>query len=148
MECTKMNAQSLIIVVDADAIVAQAHLHDSHHEKANSIAQNLKNANAQMIYPATAICEAVTVLQHKLSSTATAYGTAVIFTDLNLQVEEVNQQTITRSVNHYFQQDTGKKNTIFDCIVLDTANKFKADAIFSFDHFYKAKGFKLAEDLT
>ena len=100
-----------------------------------------------MVYPATAICEAVTVLQHKLSSTATAYGTAVIFTDPHLQVEEVNQKTIARSVNNYFKQDTSKKNTLFDCIVLETADKFKADAIFSFDHFYKTKGFKLAGEL-
>lgn len=143
-----MNIKSPIVVVDADAIIAQAHPQDSNHVKALRIAKDLRDANAQMIYPAMAICEAVTVLQHKLSSTATTYGTAVIFTDPHLQIEEVNQKTITRSINNYFKQDTGKKNTLFDCLVLDTADRHQADAIFSFDHFYKTKGFKLAQDLT
>lgn len=139
--------KSPVIVVDADAIVAQAHPQDGNHEKALRISQQLKEKNALMIYPSTAICEAVTVLQHKLNSTATAYGTAVVFTDSNLQVTEVNQDAIIRSVNNYFSPDTSKKNTLFDCIVLDTAEQYKADAIFSFDHFYKVKGFNLAQDL-
>lgn len=136
-----------VVVVDADAIVAQAHPQDSNHQKAVQTAQNLKNMNAQMIYPVTAICEAVTVMQHKLSSTASAYATAVVFTNPQLQLTEVDQNTFTRAVNNYFKPETSKKNTLFDCIIMDTAEKFKADAIFSFDRYYKSKGFKLAEEL-
>jgi len=134
------------VIVDADAIVAQAHPQDSNHQKALAISQKLKNLNARMIYPSTSICEAVSVLQHKLTSSATAYGTAVVFTDSNLEVVEVNKDTIKRSVN-YFSPSASKKNTLFDCVILDTAERFKADAIFSFDHFYKSKGFKLANEL-
>lgn len=143
----KIASQSPTVIVDADAIVAQAHIQDSNHQKALVISERLKDLNAQMIYPATAICEAVTVLQHKLTNAATAYGTAVIFTDTSLQVAEVNQETLKRSVNNHFRPNTSKKNTLFDCIILDIAEEYKADAIFSFDHFYKAKGFKLAEEL-
>lgn len=135
------------VVVDADAIVAQAHSRDANHMKAVQISKNLKRMNAQLVYPATAICEAVTVLQHKLTSTATAYGTAVVFADPNLQVVEVSQKTIARAINNFFQPATSKKNILFDCIVLDSAEKYKADAIFSFDRFYKKQGFKLAEEL-
>lgn len=141
-----MSNKPPIVVVDADAIVAQAHPQDSNHKKAIETVNALKNLNAQLIYPASAICEAVTVLQHKLKSTATAYGTAVVFTDPNLQVAEVDQEVIRRAVD-YFSPKTSKKNTLFDCIVLDTAERYKTDAIFSFDHFYKSKGFKLVNDL-
>lgn len=143
----KVSRRGPIVVVDADAIVAQAHPTDANHDKAVKIAQSLKDSNAQMIYPVTAIYEAVTVLQHKLSSTATAYGTAVIFTDPTFNVVDVNQKTIARSVKNYFEARTSKKNTLFDCTILDMAAKYKAHAIFSFDSFYKKRGFKLAQDL-
>lgn len=147
MAKAKITDKPPVVVVDADAIVAQAHPQDSNHQKALQTAENLKNMNAQMIYPITAICEAVTVLQYKLSSTASAYGTAVVFTNPQLQVTEVNQNTIGRTVNNFFKPETSKNNTLFDCIIIDTAEKYKADAIFSFDRYYKKQGFKLAEEL-
>jgi len=41
----------------------------------------------------------------------------------------------------------GKHHTLFDAVVAAVADKYQADAIFSFDKFYKSKGFKLASDL-
>ncbi len=40
-----------------------------------------------------------------------------------------------------------KHNTLFDAVVAATAKKYQADAIFSFDKFYKKQGFKLASEL-
>ena len=142
-----MDKKLKTIVVDADAIVAQAHPDDSNHSRALSTTQYLKKINARVVYPTTAVCEAVTVLQHKLENSATAYGTAVIFTDPNLHVVEINQEIMTRAINNHFRPTTSKKNTLFDCIVLEIAEQYQADAIFSFDHFYKSKGFKLASEL-
>ena len=134
------------IVVDADAIIAQANPNDQHHQTATMISESLANMNAQVIYPATAIVEANAYMQRVLNSTASAYGTAVVFTDPNVQVAEINQETIKNAMQ-YFSPTTSKKNTLFDCIVAAVANDNKADAIFSFDKFYKSKGFKLASDL-
>ncbi len=125
-----------IVVVDADAIVAQAYPDDSNHKLAVTISGMLNNFNAQVIYPASAILEATTVLQSRLNSGATAYGTAVAFTDPNIQIAEVNQTTVGRAIK-YFSPTTSKKNTLFDCIVAAVAEEYKADAIFSFDKFYK-----------
>ncbi len=135
-----------VVVVDADAIVAQAYPDDSNHKLAVTISELLNNLNAQVIYPASAILEATTVLQGRLSSGATAYGTAEAFTDPNIQIAEVNQTTLRSAIKH-FSPTTSKKNTLFDCIVAAVAEEYKADAIFSFDHFYKTKGFKLADEL-
>lgn len=74
------------------------------------------------------------------------YGTAVTFTEPGIQVVEVNQETIKTAIK-YFSPTTSKKNTLFDCIVAGVAEENKADAIFSFDKFYKSKGFKLASEL-
>ena len=135
------------VVVDADAIIAQADPNDAHHQTATKISESLVNMNAQVVYPVTAIAEANAYMQRVLDSTASAYGTAVVFTNSDVQVAEVNQETI-RSAVKYFSPKTSKKNTLFDCIVAAVAEEYNADAIFSFDHFYKSKGFKLAKDIS
>ena len=141
----KMN-KSPKVIVDADAIIAQANPKDKHYLAATMISKSLVNANAQVIYPATAILEATAYMQRVLNSTASAYGTAVVFTDPNVQVAEVNQATLINAMQ-YFTPITSKKNTLFDCIVAAIAEENKADVIFSFDRFYKSKGFKLASEL-
>jgi predicted nucleic acid-binding protein len=137
---------NLVIVGDADAIIAQTDPNDIHHQKANEISNKLKEKNAQVIYPVSAVLEAATHMQRVLNSTASAYGTAVIFSEPSVQVIEVNQNTLRKAVT-YFNPDTSKKNTLFDCTVAAVAEEYKADAIFSFDGFYKKKGFKLASEL-
>ena len=136
----------LIVITDADAIVAQTFPDDANHQKAIRISQNLINLNAQVIYPVTAVAEAVTFMQRVLSSGSTAYSTAVSFTNPNVQIVEIDQDIYSYAVR-YFSPKTSKKNTLFDCIVAAVAKRYKADAIFSFDHFYKSKGFKLADEL-
>lgn len=142
-----MNDDLITVVVDADAIVAQAYPNDSNHQLAVTISGTLNRLNARVIYPASAILEATTVLQARLNSGATAYGTAVTFTDPNVQVANIGQETLNNAME-YFNPATSKKNTLFDCVVAAVAKEYKADAIFSFDKFYKTKGFKLASELS
>lgn len=135
-----------IVVVDADAIVAHASPKDDLHNKAVNVANKLIQLNAKVLYPTTAIAEATTHMQRVLNSGATAYGTTTAFTDSNVNVVEVNQETIKHAVQ-FFSPTTSKKNTLYDCIIAAVAEEHKADAIFSFDKFYKTKGFTLASDL-
>lgn len=136
-----------VVIVDADAIIAQTNPEDIHHQKAIAISRNLIEMNAQVIYPATAVAEAATHMQRVLNSTASAYGTAQLMTEADAQVAEVNKQTIANALK-YFGPTTSKKNTLFDCIVAAIAQEHKADAVFSFDKFYVKRGFKLAENLV
>lgn len=135
-----------IVVVDADAIVAQASPNDNLHAKAVKIAKRLEQLNAQVLYPATAIVEAITHIQRVLNSGATAYGTAIAFSDPNINVVGVNQEIIGQATQ-FFSPTTSKKNTLYDCIVAALAGEYKAEAVFSFDNFYKKNGFKLASEL-
>lgn len=136
-----------IVVVDADAIIAQTNPDDIHHKKANLISEKLISINAQVIYPVTVVAEAATHMQRVLNSNAGAYGTVQLMTEPGAQVVEVNKKTLADSLK-YFSPKTSKKNTVFDCIVAAVAEEHKADAIFSFDHFYKSQGFKTAEELV
>lgn len=136
----------LKVVVDADAIIAQVNQNDVHHTIAGVLSQSLVDMNAHVIYPSTAIAESNAFIQRILGSTASAYGTAVIFTGPDVSIAEVNQQTLITALK-YFSPTTSKKNTMFDCIIAAIADEQNADAIFSFDNFYKKKGFKLASDI-
>lgn len=137
----------LRVIVDADGIIAQANPNDSHHQDAVVISEFLVNKNAQVVYPSTAIAESNAFMQRVLNSPASAYDTAVIFTDPHVQVADVTQEVLKNAMR-YFSPTTSKKNTLFDCIVAAVAQEYKADAIFSFDKFYKSKGFTLVTDLV
>lgn len=138
--------KSSLVVGDADAIIAQANSEDSNHNEAMRIAQKFIASQVRVIYPVTAVIEAVTHIQRALNSGVTAFGTAQLMIDPAIEIVEVNKQTLTNAIN-YFSPATSKKNTMFDCVVAATAEEYKADAIFSFDKFYKSKGFKLASEL-
>ncbi|HLD26816.1 MAG TPA: type II toxin-antitoxin system VapC family toxin [Patescibacteria group bacterium] len=140
-----MNKQP-VVVIDADAMIAQTNPKDIHHQKATEISQSLIKQNAQVLYPTTTIAEATAHMQRVLNSTASAYGTVQLMTNPEAQVVEVNKQTLDNALR-YFSPTTSKKNTLFDCIVAAIAEEYKADAIFSFDKFYKSKGFTLASEL-
>ncbi len=137
---------NVLVIVDADAIVAQAYPDDSNHELAVTISGRLTALKARVIYPATAVLEATTVLQGRLNSPATAYGTALTFTEPGIQIVDIHQDTLKKAMK-YFSPSGSKKNTLFDCVVAAIAEENHADAIFSFDKFYKNKGFKLASEL-
>ena len=134
------------VIVDADAIIAQANPNDIHHQTATRISRSLSDMNAQVVYPATAIIESNAYMQRVLNSTASAYGIAVVLTDPDVEVAEINQMTLKNALK-YFSPTTSKKNTLFDCVIAAVAEEYEADAIFSFDKFYKSKGFTLAGEL-
>lgn len=138
--------KSKLIVGDADAIVAQANSEDSNHDKAVKIAQELVASRVRVIYPVTAVIEAVTHIQRALNSGATAFGTAQLMIDPAIEIIEVNKQTLEEALK-FFSPKTSKKNTLFDCIIVAIAKENQADAIFSFDKFYPKNGLKLASDL-
>jgi len=103
-----------VVIVDADAIVAQAYPDDSNHKLATTVSGTLNDLNAQVIYPVTAILEATTVLQGRLNSGATAYGTSVTFTDPNIQIAEINQETQNQFVKN---QKVGLGKSYKMCLV-------------------------------
>ena len=138
--------KSLIIVADADAIVAQAIASDSNHNLTLNLGQKLENSRAHVIFPATAITEAITTLQRKFSDPYLAAATLEVFTDSDIVIENVDQEII-REAKKLFDPNASKKNTLFDCVVATMAKIHHADAIFSFDEWYTKLGFKLVSDL-
>lgn len=141
------NLNRLVVVVDADAIIAQENLEDLNHQRSLEIGQKLNSINAQLLYPVTAIVEGVTFIQRPLGSGASAYATAIKFNRPDVEIVPINPNIYSKAVNNFFSPRTSKKNTLFDCLVAATAQEYGAEYIFSFDKFYKKLGFKLAADL-
>jgi len=140
-----MNKQ-LLLIADADVIIAQAYADDALHDRTVRLGQILSEKGAHMLFPVTAIAEAVTTMQRKLSDPQLAATTLELFTGEGALIEQVDQEVI-RKAKKLFDPKSSKQNTLFDCIVASLAKKHNADGIFSFDEWYNKLGFTLAKDL-
>lgn len=136
----------MIVIVDSDGLIGISNPEDAHYLICMRVLQKLKKLNARLIYPATTIAEATSVLQVRLNKLDTA-NQIIEFTKSGVfQIEPVDKTTLVNAA-FFLNIDRSKHATIFDGIVAAVAEKHQADGIFSFDRFYKKKGFKLASEL-
>ena len=135
-----------VVIADADCIVAQAFVDDANHQVTIALVQKLDENRDHIIFPSTAIAEAITTLQRKFSNPQLAASTLELFTDTSIDIANIDQEII-REAKKLFNPKSSKHNTLFDCIVAIVAKKHSADAIFSFDDWYSKLGFKLVSDL-
>lgn len=136
----------MTIIVDSDGFIGSLNPDDLHYPAAQKILSELIKQKAILIYPVTTLVEAITFLQGRLNNSELASQVLQSINDNQLIVESVDQQTLlVASLLMDFKKS--KHNTLFDAIVAAIAQRYKADAIFSFDKFYKSRGFKLASEL-
>lgn len=136
----------MTIIVDSDGLIGGLDPNDSHYESSLKINENLVKNHARLLYPATVIAESVTFLQGRLNKPDLAYAILQLIKEGNLEIEVVNAETLQKA-SELMDLKRSKHNTLFDCIVAVVAKEHNADAIFSFDKFYKSIGFKLASEL-
>lgn len=135
-----------IIVGDSDALIALVYEDDQLNLRSREISQKLNRNNTQIIFPNTAIAEAITTLLRKHSNPKLAGYLSRQYEKNIFRIEYVDEDTMKLAVN-IFNPISSKKNTFFDALVAATAKKLKAGTIFSFDTWYKKLGFNLASDL-
>lgn len=134
------------VVSDADALIALAHEEDANHTKAVAISTKLFERGVTIIFPNTAILEAITALKRALNLPEKSALVNKQYQQGAFVVEYVNA-TIQLLSSKYYEEAVSKQNTAFDAVVAATAKELNADAIFSFDDWYKKLGFTLASDL-
>lgn len=135
---------SKIAVGDADSLVALVYKNDANHVQAQKISEWLQSKEYTVIYPNTAILEAVTALKRSLNLVDEAHLLNRQYQAGVFAVEYINEN-IQLKASQRFESTISKKNTIFDAVVVETAVEFEADYIFSFDNWYPREGFDLAE---
>ena len=136
----------MIIVVDSDALIGSLYFQDQHFKTSKQIRVKLAKLNARLIYPVTVLVETVTFLQGRLNKRGLAAKVIDLITSQEINIEQVDGETLIKA-NTFMDLSGSKHNTFFDAVVAAIAQKYQADAIFSFDKFYKSKGFKLASEL-
>lgn len=136
----------MIVIVDSDGFIGNLVPQDLHHQETQRIVQTLLKKEAKLIYPATTIVETVTFLQGRLNSPKLAEEVIRLIEENYLFVEPVTLETL-QEASSFIDFKRSKHDTLFDAIVAAIAKKYHADVIFSFDKFYKSKGFKLASEL-
>ena len=137
---------SLTIIGDSDGLIALLNNQDAHAPKALRHIQQLSTRNATIIYPITTLIETTTTLQRRLKKPELAQQLVRLFFEQALTIEPVDE-TILKSALTFFNPKGSKKNTLFDAIVAAVAQKYHADAIFSFDTWYHHQGFSLLGDV-
>jgi len=144
MHGEKSPVMNKIAVGDADSIIALAYKDDANHVRAKRISAWLLSAGYDIIYPNTAILEAITALRRALNLSDKAELINKHYQRGAFMVEYIDEK-IQRRASQRFSRANSKKNTIFDAVVVETAVEFEADYIFSFDNWYPREGFDLAK---
>lgn len=135
---------SKIVVGDADSLVALVYKHDANHVSARKISQWFEGKGYEVIYPNTAILEAITALKRSLNLNEEANLICSEYLAGSFSVYYIDHQ-IQLKASERFSKTNSKKNTIFDALVIEIALKLKADFIFSFDKWYQKSGFNLVQ---
>lgn len=135
-----------IIVGDADVLIALYFKKDILRKKVLEISKKFLETGTNIIFPNTAIAEAITTLHRKLSNSTAADLLNQDYKKRVFEVEYVDEYIMQKAAEIYNPKGS-KQNTFFDALVAGTAKKLNADTIFSFDTWYKKLGFKLAADL-
>jgi len=138
---------SKIVIGDADSLIALAFKDDSNHERAKKISEQLLSRAYEIVYPNTAIMEAITTLRRALNLPDKAQLVNHQYQQGNITVEYINEG-IQLKASQRWQKADSKKNTIFDAVVAETAVSFNANYIFSFDDWYQKQGFTLASEIS
>lgn len=135
----------MTIIVDSDGLIGSFDPDDTHHQTAKEILIRF-GKNTRIIYPATVLVESITFFQGRLDRPDLASSLLELINRNILEIESINA-SILQEASIFMNFKSSKHNTLFDAIVAAVAKKYQADAIFSFDKFYKSKGFKLASEL-
>lgn len=135
-----------LVIADADALIALISPDDLHHHKVREISQYLDKEHIAILFPITAIFEAVTAIQRKLSKPELASALIEKVKAGVLPISYIDETALTETVSR-FNPFGSKQNTLYDALVATLARKHHATAIFSFDGWYKKQGFTLAEEL-
>ena len=138
---------SMLCIPDSDFLISMIKKDDVNHQVTLNIYEMLKNEDARIIYPITAIIEAATALLRRYGLPETTKALLEIYQNPQITVIDIKQSEFIESVQ-YFNPKASKHHTPFDCLILALAKQYHADIILSFDKFYKNKGFKVAPDLA
>jgi predicted nucleic acid-binding protein len=136
---------SKVVIGDADGLVALADNKDANHTRAQSVTRWMLELGYEVIFPNTAILEAITALKRAKNLPDKAHLINRQYESGAFLVEYVGG-AVQKKASKRFEKTISKKNTIFDAVVAEIAIDLHAEYIFSFDQWYAKEGFLLAPE--
>lgn len=136
-----------LVVGDADSLIALFLYYDANNKLATSTLKKLNDAGTTIIYPNTAIAEAITTLLRRHSNPNLASYVVSQYRNNRFTVEYIGEE-IMKLATDIFNPKGSKQNTFFDAIVAACAKTLSVDFVFSFDDWYSKLGFKLASEVV
>lgn len=140
-----MSEKVLVVVNDADAIIALVNEEDVNHERAVRISEALIERNAIVVTPVTAVIEAITALKRVVNRPDLSKVIVGACMAGDISTVDVPADILPEAME-FFNPDGSKKDTMFDAVVAAMARRYAAQAIFSFDQGYKKTGILLVEE--
>lgn len=141
-----MDKSALVVINDADAIIALVNEDDANHKLAVTISGMLIDQNASVLTPVTAVIEAITALKRVVNRPDLAKVIVEACVAGSIPTIDVPAGILPEAIN-FFNPDGSKQDTMFDAVVAAMAKRNKAAAIFSFDKGYKKTGIPLIAEL-
>lgn len=135
----------MLIINDADSIIALVNEDDASHARAVAISQKLTDLNAKVLTPVTAVIESITALKRVIDRPDLAKVIVEACTSGNIPTIEVPADILPEAII-FFNPNGSKKDTMFDAVVAAMAKRYQANAIFSFDQGYKKTGIPLVAE--
>ncbi len=136
------------VIGDADSLIALVNSEDSNHQRAKGIVERLAEKGYAIVYPNTAILEAITALTRKLNLRDKAELVAKQSLEGGFGMMWIDEEIQKEALRFQMDNSKSKQNTIFDCLVVACTKKASAAGIFSFDRWYSKLGYSLAEKLV
>ncbi|MCL4392961.1 type II toxin-antitoxin system VapC family toxin [Patescibacteria group bacterium] len=134
-----------LIIADADILISLVYKSDVNHKIIDTIMKKLVGQEYIIKFPNTALLEAITALKRGLNKPDLSKLINTHYKQDYFGIIYVDDK-IQKRASDIFENIVSKQDTIFDTIVIATAEIYNADAILSMDKLYK-KYFALAQDI-
>src|SRR3989344_394225 len=121
-----------LAIGDADGLIALVLENDPNHNKAIERMAKFEKNGVEIIFPVSVFPEAITALVRAANQPEKAQFINEQLIKGVFHVEYLGSDILMRACN-LFKETKSKKNTMFDALVVATAEKFKTKTIFSFD---------------
>src|SRR6266516_244917 len=104
-----------LVIVDADAIISFVYIDDENHHRAKQLMQQLVVNDVSLLFPTTAICEAITVLRGKLNRPEDAKRILAKFQSGDFPVQAVDHAILTEAGTLFNPNGSKKKSLLISC---------------------------------
>lgn len=144
-----MPEKNNIIIGDADILVALAYTEDVNHRKIKHLVERLLEHSFTIKFPNTAVLEAITALKRALNQSLLSEWLNKKYQENTFGVIYIDEsiQMLASEIFAKSARTGSKKHTIFDAVVLATAQQTKAQGIFSLDKWYEKQKIPLVQNL-